>query len=118
MAVANGRSDDSAAFSQLISAAEAISADSIHSSPMTGLADHSNVGRGASDAAIAVGGPAHEVLHPSSRGEQTNGGSIAVVSLLFMLVSCELFFEWHPFSLVYPSVASVIMGLISPAYGS
>ncbi|KAH0545362.1 hypothetical protein FGG08_000503 [Glutinoglossum americanum] len=76
MAVVNGRSDDSAAFSQLLSAAEAVSADNINSSPMTAIADHSNIGRGPSGVAIAVGGPAHESFHPSdvrSRSEQVNG---------------------------------------------
>jgi hypothetical protein len=83
MAVVNGRSDDSAAFSQLLSAAEAVSADNIHSSPMTAVADHSNVGRGLSDASIATGGPVHENLHLSdagSRGEQANGAHVATVS--------------------------------------
>ncbi|KAH0550931.1 hypothetical protein GP486_007703, partial [Trichoglossum hirsutum] len=82
MAVANGRSDDSAAFSQLLSAAEAVSADTMHSSsPMTGMADgHSNVGRRASDGVVAVGAPAHGLLHASSRSEQMDGGPVAAVN--------------------------------------
>jgi hypothetical protein len=84
MAVVNGRPEDSAAFSQLLSAAEAVSADNIHSSPMTAVADHSNVSRGPSDVAIAIGGPAHESINPSdarSRSEQANGTHVTTVSL-------------------------------------
>jgi hypothetical protein len=81
MAITNGHSDDSAAFSQLLSAA-AEAADVIHSSPMAAAVDHSSVSRGASDAPAAIGGQTHETLRPSDarpRNGQVPGGSVTMV---------------------------------------
>jgi hypothetical protein len=83
MAISNGHPGDSAAFSQLLSAAEAVSADHLHSSPMAAVADLS-ASRGGSDIAAAIGGLSHEILRPSDarpRGDQPNGASLATVSL-------------------------------------
>ncbi|KAI9776645.1 MAG: hypothetical protein M1839_009451 [Geoglossum umbratile] len=81
MAITNGHSDDSAAFSQLLSAA-AEAADVIHSSPMAAAVDHSSVSRGASDASAAIGGQTHETLRSSDvrpRNGQVPGGSVTMV---------------------------------------
>jgi len=83
MAISDGHPGDSAAFSQLLSAAEAVSADHLHTSPVAAVVDLT-LGRGDPDIAAAIGGLSHEILRPSDarpRGDQPNSASVATVSL-------------------------------------